>query len=103
MPYDKFPVDGGQSEVLGEILIDQMAPDPNTLRSEIDRMVAQSLPFVSVTGDDGTQYMYDKQTQQTYSLPDYMDLVKKRNTIGLPPSGPRMPGRLPRYGGYGYG
>ena len=103
LPYDKFPVDGGQSEVLGEILIDQMAPDPNTLRSEIDRMVASSLPFVSVTGDDGQQYMYDKQTGQTYSLPDYAALVEKRNTIGLPPSGPRMPGRLPSYGRYGYG
>ena len=66
-------------------------------------MVASSLPFVSVTGDDGTQYMYDKQTQQTYSLPDYMDLVEKRNTIGLPPGVNRMPGRLPSYGGYGYG
>ena len=103
LPYDKFPVDGGQSEIYGEVLIDQMAPDPNTLRSEVDRMVASSLPFVSVTGDDGTQYMYDKQTQQTYSLPDYMDLVEKRNTIGLPPGVNRMPGRLPSYGGYGYG
>ena len=100
LPYSKFPVD---SDVYGEILIDQMAPDPNTLSSEIDRMVASSLPFVSVTGDDGTQYMYDKQTQQTYSLPDYMDLVEKRNTIGLPPGVNRMPGRLPSYGGYGYG
>ena len=100
LPYSKFPVD---SDVYGDILIDQLKPDPNTLSSEIDRMVASSLPFVSVTGDDGTQYMYDKQTQQTYSLPDYMDLVEKRNTIGLPPGVNRMPGRLPSYGGYGYG
>jgi len=100
LPYSKFPVD---SDVYGDILIDQLKPDPNTLSSEIDRMVAQSLPFVSVTGDDGTPYLYDKQTQQTYSLPDYMDLVKKRNTVGLPPSGPSMPSRLPQYGGYGYG
>jgi len=103
LPYDKFPVDGGQSEIYGEVLIDKMKFDPNTVSSEIDRMVASSLPFVSVTGDDGTQYMYDKETQQTYTLPDYAALVKKRNTIGLPPGVNRMPGRLPSYGGYGYG
>ena len=101
LPYSKFPVDGGQSSVYGEVLIDKMQPHGNTLTSEVDRMVAESLPFVSVTGPDGTPMMYDKQTGQTLSLPEYGALVKSRNTIGLPPGVNQIPGRLPSYRGYG--
>ena len=98
LPYSKFPVD---SDVYGDILIDQLKPDPNTLQSEVDRMVGQSLPFVSVTGEDGTPYLYDKQNQQTYTLPDYMSLVAERNKIGLPAPGRKVPGLPTRFGGVG--
>ena len=98
LPYSKFPVD---SDVYGDILIDQLKPDPNTLQSEVDRMVGQSLPFVSLTGEDGTPYMYDKQNQQAYTLPDYMSLVAERNKIGLPAPGRKVPGLPTRFGGVG--
>ena len=98
LPYSKFGVD---SEVYGDILIDQLKPDPNTLQSEVDRMVGQSLPFVSLTGEDGTPYMYDKQNQQAYTLPDYMSLVAERNKIGLPAPGRKVPGLPTRFGGVG--
>ena len=98
LPYSKFPVD---SDVYGDILIDQLKPDPNTLQSEVDRMVGQSLPFVSVTGEDGTPYLYDKQNQQAYTLPDYMSLVAERNKIGLPAPGRKVPGLPTRFGGVG--
>ena len=101
LPYSKFPVDGGDAATLGDVIADKMAPDPNTLQSELDRMVGQSLPFVSVTGEDGTPYLYDKQNQQTYTLPDYMSLVAERNKIGLPAPGRRVPGLPTRFGGSG--
>ena len=64
-------------------------------------MVGQSLPFVSLTGEDGTPYMYDKQNQQAYTLPDYMSLVAERNKIGLPAPGRKVPGLPTRFGGVG--
>jgi len=101
LPYSKFPVDGGDAATLGDVIADKMAPDPNTLQSELDRMVGQSLPFVSVTGEDGTPYLYDKQNQQAYTLPDYMSLVAERNKIGLPAPGRRVVGLPTRFGGSG--